>query len=143
MAFLVDDKVYSSSAPDQVAKDLRAYLFGPAKAATDAAKAGQVSSPWVVTLNGSEYAGVLAPLPGNGSAKVAYAVLNSRSGAAAVVINASAMPPERTRGSPAPSTEIALNALMIPVTVPSRPNKGEMLAMVPTEFTKRSSSCTT
>jgi hypothetical protein len=85
VAFVVDDKVYSSSAPDQVSKDLRGYLFGPAKAATDAAKGGQVSSTWVATLDGHEYAGVLAPLPGTSSAKVAYAVLNSRTGVASVV----------------------------------------------------------
>jgi hypothetical protein len=88
VAFIVDDKVYSSSAPDQLAKDLRAYLFGPAKAATDAAKAGQVSSTWVASLDGHEYAGVLAPMPGASSAKVAYAVLNSRTGAASVVSDA-------------------------------------------------------
>jgi hypothetical protein len=71
-----------------VAKDLRAYLFGPAKAATDAAKAGSPSSAWVATLSGDEYAGVLAPLPGASGAKVAYAVLNNRSGAAAVANDA-------------------------------------------------------
>jgi hypothetical protein len=88
VAFIVDDKVYSTSAPDHVAKDLRAYLFGPAKAATDAAKAGSRSSAWVVTLSGDEYAGVLAPLQGASAAKVAYAVLNNRSSAAAVANDA-------------------------------------------------------
>lgn len=88
VAFIADDKVYSTSAPDQIAKELRAYLFGPAKAATEAAKNGQVSSPWVASLAGNEYAGVLAPLPGASSAKVAYAVLNSRSAAASMVADA-------------------------------------------------------
>jgi hypothetical protein len=88
VAFIVDDKVYSTSAPDHVAKDLRTYLFGPAKAATDAAKAGSASSPWVASLSGDEYAGVLAPLPGSSSAKVAYAVLANRSSAAAAVNDA-------------------------------------------------------
>jgi hypothetical protein len=88
VAFIVDDKVYSTSAPDHVAKDLRAYLFGPAKAATEAAKGGSPSSSWVASLSGDEYAGVLAPLPGGSAAKVAYAVLNNRSGAAAVANDA-------------------------------------------------------
>ena len=85
VAFLIDDKMYSTSAPEQLARDLRSYLFGPAKAATEAAMNGQVSSPWVATLAGGEYAGVLAPLPGSRSAKVAYLVLNSRSAAASMV----------------------------------------------------------
>ncbi len=42
-----------------------------------------------------------------------------------------------------PPSITALKARMMPVTVPSSPNNGEMLAMVPTEFTNRSSSCTT
>ncbi len=88
VAFIVDDKVYSTSAPDQVAKDLRSHLFGPAKAATDAAKGGSVSAPWVASLGGNEYAGVLAPLPGGTGAKAAYVVLNNRSSAAAVVNDA-------------------------------------------------------
>jgi hypothetical protein len=87
VAFLVDDKVYSTSAPEQLAKDLRSYVFGAAKPATEAAMAGQgqVSSPWVATLAGGEYAGVIAPLPGTRSAKVAYVVLNSRTAAASMV----------------------------------------------------------
>jgi hypothetical protein len=88
VAFIVGDKVYSSSAPEQVAKDLRAYLFGPAKGATDAAKAGQVSSPWIGKFGKDEFAGVLAPLPGSHSAKVAYVVLNNRSQAASIVNDA-------------------------------------------------------
>jgi HAMP domain-containing protein len=88
VAFVVDDKVYSSSAPDQVARDLRGYLFGPGKAATDAAKNGTPSSPWVATLSGDEYAGVLAPLPSGLDAKVAYAVFNNRSSAASVANDA-------------------------------------------------------
>lgn len=88
VAFIVGDKVYSSSAPEQVSKELRAYLFGAGKAATEAAKAGQVSSPWVAKFGKDEFAGVLAPLPGSPSAKVAYAVLNNRSMAAGAVNDA-------------------------------------------------------
>jgi len=88
VAFIVGDKVYSSSAPEQSAKELRTYLFGPAKAATEAAKNGQVSSPFIASLGGNEYAGVLAPLPGTLSTKVAYAVLNNRTMAAGVANDA-------------------------------------------------------
>jgi hypothetical protein len=88
VAFIVGDKVYSSSAPEQVSKDLRAYLFGPGQSLTEAAKAGQVSSPWVAKFDKDEFAGVLAPLPGSPSAKVAYAVLNNRTQAASVANDA-------------------------------------------------------
>lgn len=88
VAFVAGEKVYSSSATEQVSKELRAFLFGPGKAATEAAKAGQVSPPWVATFGKDEFAGVLAPLPGSPSAPVAYAVLNNRSQAAGAVNDA-------------------------------------------------------
>jgi hypothetical protein len=78
VAFLVDDKVYSSSLNESVAKQLRSYLFGDAKAVTAAAIAGTVSAPWVAKAGDSEFAGVLAPLPEARSTKVAYAVLADR-----------------------------------------------------------------
>ena len=40
------------------------------------------------------------------------------------MISASLMPPESMRGSPTPAALMALNALMMPVTVPSRPSSG-------------------
>ena len=61
----------------------------------------------------------------------------------AVVISASEMPPASSRGSPMPPSMTALKARMMPVTVPSSPSSGEMLAMVPSVLRKRSSSCTT
>jgi hypothetical protein len=79
VAFLVDDKVYSSSLEETVAKQLRSYLFGEAKAVTTAAYGGTVSAPWIAKAGDSEFAGVLAPLPEARSSKVAYAVLADRS----------------------------------------------------------------
>jgi hypothetical protein len=78
VAFLVDDKVYSSSLDETVAKQLRTYLYGDAKATTAAAIAGTVSAPWLAKAGDSEFAGVLAPLPEARSTKVAYAVLADR-----------------------------------------------------------------
>jgi len=78
VAFLVDDKVYSSSLNESVAKQLRNYLFNDAKAVTAAAMAGQVSQPWVARVGDAEFAGVLAPLPSAKSARVVYAVLADR-----------------------------------------------------------------
>ena len=40
-----------------------------------------------------------------------------------MVISASPMPPERMRGSPRPLAVMALNAWMMPATVPSRPEQ--------------------
>ncbi|HEY6879658.1 MAG TPA: MXAN_5187 C-terminal domain-containing protein, partial [Polyangiales bacterium] len=78
VAFLVDDKVYSSSLDETVAKQLRSYLFGDAKAITSAAIGGTVSAPWIAAAGDTEFAGVLAPLPEARSTKVAYAVLADR-----------------------------------------------------------------
>ncbi len=78
VAFLVDDKVYSSSLDESVAKQLRTYFYGDAKAVTAAAIAGNVSAPWLAKAGSSEFAGVLAPLPEARSTKVAYAVLADR-----------------------------------------------------------------
>jgi hypothetical protein len=78
VAFLVDDKVYSSSLSESVAKQLRSYLFGEAKAVTTAAMSGTRSGSWIAKAGDSEFAGVVAPLPEARSAKVAYAVLADR-----------------------------------------------------------------
>lgn len=80
VAFLVDDKVYSSSLGNEtLAKQLRAYLFGEAKQTTEAALSGRVSTPWVARLGESDLAGVLAPLQSARSTRVAYAVIADRS----------------------------------------------------------------
>ena len=85
VAFLADGKVYSSSFTENVAKQLRAYLFGDAAAATTAAMNGAASGAWKAKLGDSDYVGVLAPLPMAGTSKVAYAVLANRTDAVRVV----------------------------------------------------------
>ena len=47
-----------------------------------------------------------------------------------VVISASEIPAERSSGRPVPSWAITVKALIIPSTVPSRPNSGAMPAIV-------------
>lgn len=88
VAFLVADKVYSSSLPESVSKQLRAYAFGPAKSTTEAAMRGQTSAPWIASLGEHEYVGVMAPLPGSPSADVAYAVLANRTLAGEIAADA-------------------------------------------------------
>ncbi len=78
VAFLVGDKVYSSSFSETVAKQLRGYLFGDAKASTEGAMGGRVSAPWEAKFVDSDLVGVVAPLPFAPSAKVAYAVMVDR-----------------------------------------------------------------
>lgn len=78
VAFLVDDKVYSSSLNETVARQLRQYLFTDAKAVTASAIGGSVSTPWVAPVGDVEFVGVLAPLPEARSVRVAYAVLADR-----------------------------------------------------------------
>ena len=81
VAFLVEDKVYSSSFSESQAKQLRAFLFGNGAGATKAALAGTVSEPWTTSWEGSDYVGMTAPLPEAPSAHVAYAVLVNRTAA--------------------------------------------------------------
>jgi hypothetical protein len=78
VAFLVDDKVYSTSLDVSLSKQLRNYLFGSAKQTTAAAMAGQVSTPWVASVGDAEFAGVVAPLPSAYASRVAYAVMANR-----------------------------------------------------------------
>jgi len=49
----------------------------------------------------------------------------------AVVISASEIPPASVSGLPTPSVVITAKTLIIPITVPKRPSKGAMAAMVP------------
>jgi hypothetical protein len=83
VAFIVDDKVYSSSFDESVAKQLRTYLFGDGTTATKTALAGNVSEPFATSIGGADYVGMVAPLPEASSAKVAYAVLANRTAASA------------------------------------------------------------
>lgn len=80
VAFVSNDSVYSSSLEGSGQSDaLREYLFGPAQAATTAARdAGTPSDPWIASLGGTEYVGVVGPL-GLPSCHVAIVVLADRS----------------------------------------------------------------
>lgn len=89
VAFVVDDKVYSSSFTNEtVAKQLRAHLFGPIRVETGASMKGAISSTWTASLDGADYVGVLAPLPAADNSHVAYAVLTNRTRAIAMVPDA-------------------------------------------------------
>ena len=52
-------------------------------------------------------------------------------------------PPATTAGSPIPCVLMPANISIMPITVPKSPRNGEMAAMVPSVFIKRSSSGTT
>jgi hypothetical protein len=88
VAFLVDEKVYSSSFSESLAKQLKSYLFGAGKAATQAAMGGSVSPTWEASVDGTDFVGVVAPLPFAPSAKVAYAVIADRSHAGSIATSA-------------------------------------------------------
>jgi hypothetical protein len=82
IAFLVDDKVYSSSLEGDAMRDLRGFLFGPEAASTNAVLGGQIgaaSQMWRATLAGQDYSGVTARLPMSPSHPMAFAVLGNRS----------------------------------------------------------------
>jgi hypothetical protein len=80
VAFIVDNKVYSSSLEGGEARDLREFLFGANAASTKGVLSGQQLStqPWRVTLDGEEYTGVTSRLPMAPSVPVAFAVLGNR-----------------------------------------------------------------
>jgi hypothetical protein len=81
IAFLSDGNVYSSSLDaGSAGRELRAYLFGPMAAATNAILGGQseVSRMWRSTFDGEEYSGITARLPMTPSHPIAFAVLGNR-----------------------------------------------------------------
>lgn len=80
VAFVSNDAVYSSSLDGAGQADaLREYLFGPASAATTAARdSGTPSDAWIATLGGTEYVGVVGPL-GLPTGHVAIVVMADRS----------------------------------------------------------------
>jgi hypothetical protein len=86
VAFVVGDKVYSSSLDGGVARSLRDRLFGDLAATTKAVLEGQrqVSEPWQSSLGSDDYIGVLARMPMAPSIPVAFAVLGNRSDEAAL-----------------------------------------------------------
>ncbi|MDQ3033436.1 MAG: hypothetical protein M3Y87_13540 [Myxococcota bacterium] len=81
VAFLLDDRVYSSSLDQEGAPDsLRAYLFGEGEAATGAAlQQGATSAPFTVDLGDQQFVGVVGPAPSGGSeTQLAMVVLANR-----------------------------------------------------------------
>lgn len=81
VAFVVGDRMYSSSLSEG-ADTLSGYLLGDGLAATAAARdTGGISAPFRVTIAGTEYVGVVGPL--SGTTGVAMAVLGDRSAQAA------------------------------------------------------------
>lgn len=79
VAFFVDDKVYSSSLDETVAKQLRSHAFSTGQSDIAAAYAGNPSGVWSLKLGGDDYLGAVGQLPEAPSAKVAYGVLANRS----------------------------------------------------------------
>jgi len=80
IAFVVPDKVYSSSLDTERVGALRDQLLVKEKKRTQAVFANQhfETSLWEANLAGHNYVGVLAPLPMSGSFDIAYAVMGDR-----------------------------------------------------------------
>jgi hypothetical protein len=83
VAFVLDDRVYSSSLEQGAASEaLRAYLHGEVgrPATTAALEQGAISSPFQLQLGSDQYLGVIGPAPSGGSnARLAMVVLANRS----------------------------------------------------------------
>lgn len=75
VAFVTTDRVYSSSLSQGRPEALNAILFN-ADAAQRPAQDG--SAPFVATLGGDEFVGLVGPVHGGGSGSVAVAVLGNR-----------------------------------------------------------------
>lgn len=86
VAFVVEGNVYSSSLPGTVVAPLKAHLFGPLQADTQAAlNEGAASRPWSASLGTGDYVGVVSGLPMASATKVAFVVLENRSERLALV----------------------------------------------------------
>ncbi|MEY4576206.1 MAG: hypothetical protein RL701_909 [Pseudomonadota bacterium] len=83
IAFIVDNKVYSSSLDVASARDLLAFMFSTNATSTRAVlnSQGAATQPWRVTLAGQEYTGIAARLGLAPSVPVAFVVLGNRSAA--------------------------------------------------------------
>jgi hypothetical protein len=88
VAFVTADKVYSASLGEGASKQLRAYFSGEGKAHIAQALQGATSASWGTLLGDHAYAGIVAPVPGAKSAKIAYAVLVDRDAVGSKVTDA-------------------------------------------------------
>jgi hypothetical protein len=87
VAFVVDDKVYSSSLEAGQANELKDFLFSEAQAGAtrQALSGGADSAPWQATIGGNSYIGITTNLPGTGDVHVAAVVMRNRTAAVAPV----------------------------------------------------------
>jgi len=85
VAFVSDQRVYSSSLSTERAEALKTFLFSDAQrgATTQALGGGANPAPFRTTLGGDDYIGALGRLPNTESAAVAFVVLGNRTEASA------------------------------------------------------------
>jgi hypothetical protein len=91
VAFITDQRVYSSSLPTERAEALKAFLFSEAQrgATAQALAGGADSSPFRATLAGDDYIAALGRLPYTDSAPMAFVVLGNRTTATALAASTS------------------------------------------------------
>ncbi|MBN1655532.1 MAG: hypothetical protein JXA30_17325 [Deltaproteobacteria bacterium] len=80
VAFVIKDRVYSSSLEGEAARDLMSFLFGSNKTSTEGILSGSAerSQLWLSTFAREQYIGITARLPMSRSLSVAYVVLGNR-----------------------------------------------------------------
>jgi hypothetical protein len=80
VAFVIKDRVYSSSLEGGGARDLMSFLFGGNKTPTEGILSGSIerSQIWISTFAKEEYIGITARLPMSYSLPVAYVVMGNR-----------------------------------------------------------------
>ena len=86
VAFVMEDRVYSSSLRGNAPRALHGILFGPEKRDTNAVLAGQAASSriWKAQVGGADYVGVTARLPMSPSLPIGFVVLGNRTEAMAL-----------------------------------------------------------
>ncbi len=86
VAFVSDQRVYSSSLPTERAEALKAFLFSDVQrgATTQALGGGADPNPFRTALAGDDYIGSLGRLPHTDSAPIAFVVLGNRTSASAL-----------------------------------------------------------
>jgi hypothetical protein len=80
VAFVIKDRVYGSSLPGELPRELKGYLFGAGKDSIEAILQGGMERGqlWFASLAGDSYVGISARLPMSLSFPVAYVVLGNR-----------------------------------------------------------------